>query len=306
MSSRLKTRLSYAMAKVQNGWQGHNIRELEYMASQPNSPSSAVTNKGRAHIASLHAESPNGHLGSVQSAGRTPDTAMPDYVHDPPHRSLASPRQGYGLHAHFEESMQNQNPNQAGRTYESFWREHSGNLGLKTSQAFGPAPGGPSLAPPVDIQPRNPRRPEAAMRQPLSLHTQNLENSHSYPTSTTSNAPATPPSKPLSKIRTPSQQTAVEIDAVETLLFMSSPGNSGYHLPAPLAGSPLRSHFVPAPTRPAQSVFMTQDPSRRMSLAYAQPSPGPTRILSGPDIDKLIDDMSDSSSSEEEELVCQR
>ncbi|KAI4121390.1 MAG: hypothetical protein LQ341_007414, partial [Variospora aurantia] len=43
LSHELRTRLSYAMLKVQNGWQSHNLNELEAMALPRTSPTSGIT-----------------------------------------------------------------------------------------------------------------------------------------------------------------------------------------------------------------------------------------------------------------------
>jgi len=95
-------------------------------------------------------------------------------------------------------------PTSGTRTYESFWREHSDPH--------------PSLAPPADIQPR----------RPLRLHTSTSTSIHTSPSTPT-------PRKP----RTPSQNAAMEKDAVETLVFMSSPKNATYQR-GNVLGTPLR------------------------------------------------------------------
>lgn len=41
LSAQLKTRLSYAMVKVQNGWEKQSLEELEEVQSQRGSPNSA-------------------------------------------------------------------------------------------------------------------------------------------------------------------------------------------------------------------------------------------------------------------------
>lgn len=42
LSAQLKTRLSYAMVKVQNGWEKQSLEELEEVHSQKGSPNSAL------------------------------------------------------------------------------------------------------------------------------------------------------------------------------------------------------------------------------------------------------------------------
>ena len=96
-------------------------------------------------------------------------------------------------------------------------------------------------------------------------------------------------------MRTPSQKAAMEQDAIETLMFMSSPGNSGYHPPPP----------------PSQ----THTPSRRSQLGAADTAMSNSRtkrggMLDGLDlgneenIDRILDQMpagSSSSSSSDDE-----
>lgn len=96
-----------------------------------------------------------------------------------------------------------------------------------------------ALAPPADIVPAASarRRPASSMKPIIAV-------------------PSTPPRLQTSaaiKQRTPSQNAAMEADAIETLLFMSSPGNSGYHPsnhPSGPQQSPLRSQFSVQSSQP--------------------------------------------------------
>lgn len=47
LSAQLKTRLSYAMVKVQNGWEKQSLEELEEVQSQRGSPNSAPERSDR-------------------------------------------------------------------------------------------------------------------------------------------------------------------------------------------------------------------------------------------------------------------
>lgn len=115
------------------------------------------------------------------------------------------------------------------RTYESFWRENGSRPRSSTS------PQVPTLAPPAAIQPRqpgytNPRRNSSARYAPAYLSSQ---SAHASP-----HTPAQP--SPLvsthnqTMLRTPNldpilfspHQNMREQEALETLVFMSSPGNS--------------------------------------------------------------------------------
>ena len=112
LTNELKTRLSYAMVKVQKGWESLPIYDLESLASQSGSPSSSsgLTLNGRRTSAFGSAfTSPRVALTRDQSGLSEPgkDTVM----HDP----IAVP-----------ESSQNGNQNgHNGRTYESFWRSQA-------------------------------------------------------------------------------------------------------------------------------------------------------------------------------------
>jgi hypothetical protein len=106
------------------------------------------------------------------------------------------------------------------------------------------ASNGPSLAPAAPISPARPGRRSISSRIPP-----NLTTSHITPKS--SGQPTTPTSNPIRQgiLRMPSQQA--EKDALETLMFMSSPNNSSNlkHAATGLASSPLRSEFPPAAKR---------------------------------------------------------
>ncbi|KAI1474870.1 hypothetical protein F4774DRAFT_315719 [Daldinia eschscholtzii] len=197
LSAELKTKLSYAMVKVNNGWQGHSIDEVESLASQVASPTSSTS--------TLH-----GRYGAS-----------------------ASPRVAVAPMRHRASSMvtspTSQHPTQ-GRPYDPSWRE--GNM--KSPPSTSPITQVPSLAPPAPIQPRqpnqvHPRRSSNARFTPAYL---------SHPHHVSPHTPAQP--SPLQatpghgNIRTPNvdpilfspHQNVREQEALETLMFMSSPGNS--------------------------------------------------------------------------------
>ena len=126
----------------------------------------------------------------------------------------------------------------ASRTYESFWREHEHNpitkkillakaasqaLGSTTSKhaPHGSSPGfsGNGLQPPAQIIPERDRRSHYnPARQPPGLY-QSISNQSNA--STVSMVPNTPP-----QITMPDTQRTMEQDAVESLMFLSSPGHS--------------------------------------------------------------------------------
>lgn len=293
LSAELRARLSYAMVKVQNGWQGLPIDEVESLASQAASPTSSTS--------TLH--------------GRR--------------RALASPRLALANIHNVSQSSDQGSQEQPTRTYESFWRQHSS--GSQTSQnrhmgyartAMSPVATQPSLAPAADI------RSSAAMgsayhsdrlaRTPVleSLETRRgvfpVENS----------APHTPnrgPTPGESVLRTPVQKSVQEQDAIETLMFMSSPGNPGLlnHSFPPSqsqtsqAQSPLRGDFG-APLRGANgrrveftgvgSADDSSDASPRaasLDRNQGQFHEVPQK-RSDDELDRILDNMADHESSDDE------
>lgn len=102
---------------------------------------------------------------------------------------------------------------------------------------------GPSLAPAAPIAPARPGRRSMSSRAPPNLITNRMPH-------TTSGQPTTPTSNPVRQgiLRMPSQQA--EKDALEAMMFMSSPNNSSnLKHAASVASSPLRTEFPPAAKR---------------------------------------------------------
>lgn len=259
------------MVKVQHGWQSRNINELEDLASNQFSPTSGSSGPrqpyaipGPANQSASHTQLSRSSIPASEIMGDVNDARQSPHI---------------------------------GAAYDSFWREHEGSSAATAKQAQNLPAGGPSLAPPVDILPRNQRRLDFIAQQPPALRTNNLYNPR------TQLLPKTPSPKKPSKMRTPSQQAAVEKEAVESLLFMSSPGNSGYHASSTLSGTPLRSEFAPQtihePRPKVVDHYMNRNELSMLSPALHQQQPTLRRPLSGADIDKLLDAMPDSSSSDE-------
>ena len=213
------------MIKVQNGWQSHNISQLEKMTSNK---SSGVSEAHQSYDGHFTATVPTDHSVSNLQLSE-PGTAAPDDPHFSPMNSATAPEL-MSEQRWYRKSEHSSRTNKVGAAYESFWRDHK-----DASRPIEAPLVRPSLAPPADIVARSPRRSDATNRQPPPLHTRNLD---------TNSILVTPPSKQASKTRTPSQQAKVEKDAVETLLFMSSPGNSDYHPPEACARTPLRNYFA--------------------------------------------------------------
>ncbi|KAG5962225.1 hypothetical protein E4U58_003950 [Claviceps cyperi] len=170
LSAELKTRLSYAMVKVNHGWQTRNLDEVETLASQGafTSPTSSASTVRR------------GRKGSLFSSPREPlnnaSTSRPCFAGHQRRNSESHP-----------ETFSNK----------------------------------PTLAPPATIQPSFP------MSAPKS-HPRRNSNSRYTPTMLSHSASPSTHSTPASNkpiINSPHKNVR-EQDAIETLLFMSSPGNS--------------------------------------------------------------------------------
>ena len=274
------------MLKVQNGWQDQSLSELENLASQQASPMSAASEKRRSFQLS-----PKGEAQSPRSSGRPLGSSSDQHV-------LTSPRKRVSSKEHYSGSPENPlgsaSSSQAS-TYEAFWREHSN---TNASSRLPPSQTqqqqvGPSLAPPVDIRPRTHwQQGFSAGRQPPPLQI----GSH----------PSTPQRRPNTATRTPSQQAAVEKDAVETLLFMSSPGNSGYH---PAHTSTGARTSLTQPVMPDRQPLVEGQPRSRPVAASttrkqdssnaSRPEGAPLSALSEQDFDRVLDQMSDRSSDDD-------
>lgn len=223
LSSGLRTRLSYAMLKVSYGWQSNSIDEVESLASQMGSPSSPPS--------------------TIQSHC---------HYHPSPPASIASSKQiSYSDNRSVQENSKNADIclrlNQSSRTYESFWRNHSvsDNFGQRQSLNTHTRSISASkvLAPPAEICPSS--RGPGSSRKYSEMY---MRPSYSSSTPASVASPQTPQrlgsQKPRS-IKHSSQTTSQEQDAIETLIFMSSPGNIntlGHALPRPKAqSSPQKS-----------------------------------------------------------------
>lgn len=235
------------MVKVNNGWTSNSIDEVETLASQAGSPASSTsTLQGRRNLIS----SPRTNIASFQGQSS----------------NRSAPNQDFELYSKGDH---------ASRTYESFWREHSSTstTSYHRQQSQGISIASPrstklSLAPPADIHPStNPRRSESAsFSKPPNIPGKTSSDLSQY-SQRSFNSPTPTPHTPIrgnsnnnrfqdgpSGIRTPTQKTIQEQDAIETLLFMSSPGNSGnmgHNFPPPNRSqsspqhSPLRTEFSP-------------------------------------------------------------
>ena len=250
LSRELRTRLSYAMVKVKNGWEANSLEEIESLTSQhasPRTPSATTT-----------------AACSAQTV-RSPRTAMAPTLR----------RQG-------SSSVSCESIVAAGGSSQL---DNGGQGAASQRQGMEARPHKRGLAPPADIVPGARRRPYHANQPPNGYRSVKALR----PTGI--------------KQRTASQNAAMEADAVETLLFMASPGNSSHHpstspgiMPSTRTSAPTSSQ-----TSPFGSEFPNQDllasPQRR--VAFMDPTRTAPRTIGiscrSDEIDRMIDEMDDVS-----------
>jgi len=212
VSSDLKTRLSYAMLKVNHGWEANSIEEVESMASQASPTSSSSTIPRR--------------LESSASPALSQSVPKPNNA-TPPASQLQSP-------------------------HDAVWgdgRRHDAPTDALATSAHA------ALGPPAPIQPSSTL---------LQANGRNARTNYT-PTLLSQARSASP--------RTPGQsyppQSSRDQDAIEALMFMSSPGNSANlkHAFSP-AASPQSSSLKPSGARHA---LPTSQP--RKSLPTGRPVP---------------------------------
>ncbi|KAG9237774.1 hypothetical protein BJ875DRAFT_369281 [Amylocarpus encephaloides] len=296
ISAELRTRLSYAMVKVNNGWQSNSIDEVESLASQAGSPtSSSSTLHGRRKLIT----SPREAIATVQGQALNVTSAV-----------LQGPSVDFDLYS---------TTGQPSRTYESFWRDHSAvnnPADRNMSQKAAASPSQPKgLAPPADIRPtltsRRPGTPKFS--KPPAMPGGNSNSS----LRSTPRTPNRGDYRENPVIQTPTQKTIQEQDAIETLLFMSSPGNSGNmaHVFPPRSQaspqcSPLRAEFQPHP-RSIHGKKVGFDIAAASDSAGSEASSGARHRRAHPGtsgstkereaaIDRMLEEMPDSSSGEED------
>ena len=309
ISNELRTRLSYAMFKVQNGLQSNTIDQVEAITSQKASPST-----GNPLSPFSQHKSPNPSGAQVGQPPRQPK-ALPHQ----PVLSPGSPSRGPQL-PWSPTNVHQQSPSQQNL---SNGAPSEGNPGSNPSDHNGshrPMSGGPSLAPPIDIFRKNRHRPHTAN----GGHPPRLETGRLYPQNNglvaspvaSSTGPSTPQRTPASILCTSSQKTSMEQDAVETLMFMSSPGNTGHFsafhngtspLPSrPINSSPKRVGFG-SHGRNAKDSGLGKDISPRGSLYNGANGLG--RLSTAAEIDRALDAMpanGDSSSEDDEPIVYEK
>ncbi|PGH16859.1 hypothetical protein AJ79_01503 [Helicocarpus griseus UAMH5409] len=356
LSAQLRARLSYAASKVEKDWPVRTIEGTH--ASPPRFGDASTTQSSLPQGFKSPSRSPRGpkHLRARHSISSTPTTNGPSKPRSPEYsRNLPSmtpaivPTFHNGTHS----------PNENARAYipppPTFTNNNP-----------------PRLAPPADIVSgignaarRRPNPNDVLLQNGFPSHNHhsrsqsfsngNHSTSSTQITTSTVAIPDTPrPSQPqlsrqsatpgsatatmpVRKLRTPSQNALMEKDAIETLLFMSSPENSGYHpssqntqqtqqsdysgahltLPPPSLPKPpsQQSSSIESrmglgigrentynPARPARKVSFADDTSNESNDAYFKngyANSGLREHEAGDAIDRMLDELGDSDSESE-------
>lgn len=216
ISAQLRTRLSYAMVKVQNGWEKKSLDDIEDETSQRGSPISAPS----------RSESIRGPFGSPRDLT---SQRRPSAISEDSDQMMLSPHQA---------SAPESRPRAATSCLlapsilrdrfltglAAFWQTYSGPV---ANNASDDKPENNRmevsiLAPAAEIGPRRKRRSSASFHPPSLLNA----GQRKYYSDLGAGSHTPGAGAPRAGIlRMPSQQA--EKDAVDTLLFMSSPNNTG-------------------------------------------------------------------------------
>ncbi|KUI55930.1 hypothetical protein VP1G_03267 [Cytospora mali] len=238
LSSELRARMSYALLKVNNGWESRTINEVENLASRAASPASSNS--------------------TVPGGGRSSASPRIRNSHRPPVTSHAA-----------------SNPNQlsegARRLSPAVSESHAMSAQLQDIH---------SLAPPVSIQPHrtdgHPRRNSSPKYTPNFLSPRSHHASPHTPSLATLSL--SPDHRSLraagdAMVVSPTHNNR-EKDAMEALLFMSSPGNSAnlkHHFP--VSSQPLERlrNGASAASSGHRTALPTSAPKRK-SLPNGRPA----------------------------------
>ena len=318
------------MLKVQNGWQDRSIDELETMASQPCSPISAtaLSHRSRRSSHSLlqrpptsSRSIPNGSpkLGTVGKMLWSPQLGGSPTSRPSP-RSVALSHRG--------DIKSPPTSNNRSRWEDPHTRHHHHGELHPTKNGYRPL----TLASPVKITTHEP--PTSTSTSTTTSHPKQPSHSkhnslgspfqrstqQSQPAATPSiHIPATPPPPSSTMkpppLRTPSQNAAMEADAVETLLFMSSPQNITYPRSARTKAPVLRNQhggFSPLDDGRRRRGYLSVSPppvngNRRDGLmngggmGLEREGEGERRKGRGRTVDQMIDEVESSSDDDDDD-----
>ncbi|KAH8427400.1 uncharacterized protein LDX57_005115 [Aspergillus melleus] len=312
LSVHLRTRLSYAASKIEKSRQANNARfPMGLLTNNSRAPPTDPDTLKRMGLYPFPDESSESH--------QIMDMGSPDGT------TVSAPDPSAPSQSHFQPEPLRASPTICSGSSTPFMPHHD------RSRSHGSTPTIPRLAPPADIIPKssNSRRrrpnPNEAYNphrySPFPLHRrhhsqQEFGVSKPATSSETVLVPGTPPPQPLSgAISTPYgslsnrhiQGTAMEQDAIETLLFMSSPGHSGYYShsqnsqpqPSLIQNSVSNSRDSTSSSRLGQESHHKDESDR--SGSHGHGSNAGLESQAGDEIDRMLDQM-DSDSEDEKAL----
>ncbi|OJJ47231.1 hypothetical protein ASPZODRAFT_141977 [Penicilliopsis zonata CBS 506.65] len=318
LSMQLRARLKYAAAQVEKNRRSSRDLDSELPKRWPQSASPtllAAAMEGPSQIRLLDNLSPEGSIASAPDCPGFPSPGRSYIAPLEPHRYARpqiSPKKAFQgpklappldltITSNQAGRRRRPNPNQNGQPlnydpYPRHKRHHS-------EQEFG-LPRSATSTPKVLVPGTPPLRSTPQTMSSFAQH----NNSHAF-----------------AKPRTHSQNALMEQDAIETLLFMSSPENSGYHpspqhkpIVRPMSTDTSLSTRASPPRRHANGYPNSQStaPSSQQSYAHAPPPPAaaaaapppPPSAFSkraigleahaGDEIDRMLDQMDSESESE--------
>lgn len=226
------------MLKVNNGWQSRTIDEVENLTSSAASPASSISTQ-------LAVRAQSSASPKIRSSQRSTPPS--------PHQHLVS-----------------------GRPADGAPRGTSASPGVYSPSAQ--SQGSPSLAPPVSIQPHRSDARPARTSDPKYTPSYLAPRSHhaSPHTPVVSSLHTTPTNRNLQaagdSMATSPTHSKSEKEAIETLLFMSSPGNSGnmkMYQPSSQPLSNLRNGATSVP--PAKRKALPTSAPKRKGLPNGRP-----------------------------------
>lgn len=335
LSAELKARLSYAMVKVNNGWEGHNIDQVESLASHSASPTSSNSTIHHRNGASASPQFSNAsHKGSTST---TPATGLlhqfPARHGDPPvwreaappvkaAHALAPPapiEPSRQIHHHRHSSVSKLNPTYLAGSHTS------PNLGQHTPGQPSPYLGGvhhrARQVDPILFSPNQDVREQDAIESLMCMssprNSQNLKytfsasqplpSGHSAPQRTplpTSSQPrkALPTARPINHVRSQSQtQKRVGFERTRSDMEVDEPSGSPYS-----RGTSRR--------KVNGNAYGQDVPVPRVTLPVAKGLTAPLRprrVIGDADIDRMIEQAAaqrgeDSDSDEEIQIPVSR
>lgn len=159
------------------------------------------------------------------------------------------------------------------------------NRGLVNMVTSPQAPSRRALAPPLDIMPGSRRRPTPNASY-HNVHGPQVQARYLHS------------SRPVTGQRTLSQNAAMEADAVETLLFMASPNNSGYNPPgrsSQESSSTRASQIFASQTSPLRTQFSQTSMTSPKKVAFSDKQIPTSAADKDALIDRMLDELSDDS-----------